>query len=74
MKQVLALLLIVVVAVLLALFLTFLLSPLWRWIESVSGIESMGHSGPANWCFVAVLMGVLPCIWATWFRVGRRKR
>jgi len=74
MKQVIALTLITVVAAPLALVLTFLLSPLWRWIESVSGIESMGHSGPANWCFVAVFLGVLPFAWGTWFVVGRRKR
>ncbi len=30
---------------------TFLLSPLWSWIEATTGLESMGHSGPAGWCF-----------------------
>lgn len=33
---------------------TFLLLPLWSWIERVHGIESVGHSGPADWCFWVV--------------------
>lgn len=37
-----------------AAILTFLLGPLWEWCEARWGIESIGHSGPAEWCFVAV--------------------
>lgn len=37
-----------------ALILTFLLLPLWSWIEATYKIESVGHSGPADWCFWAV--------------------
>ena len=33
---------------------TFLLSPLWSWIEATYGIESIGHSGPSDWCFYVV--------------------
>lgn len=29
------------------------LSPLWSWIEASTGLESMGHSGPATWCYLA---------------------
>ncbi len=36
--------------------LTFLLSPLWSWVERDLGIESMGHSGPAQWCFWATYL------------------
>ncbi len=32
---------------------TFILMPLWSWIEASAGIESVGHSGPATWCYVA---------------------
>jgi predicted PurR-regulated permease PerM len=28
------------------------LRPLWSWIEATTGIESIGHSGPATWCFL----------------------
>ena len=37
-----------------AFILTFLLMPLWSWIEATYKIESVGHSGPADWCFWAV--------------------
>jgi hypothetical protein len=34
-----------------AFVLTIILSPLWSWIERRYGIESIGHSGPSDWCF-----------------------
>jgi hypothetical protein len=37
-----------------SLLITFLLTPLWSWIEATYGIESIGHSGPADWCFLTV--------------------
>jgi hypothetical protein len=36
--------------------LTLVLMPLWRWIEARYGIESVGHSGPAEWCFVVTFV------------------
>ncbi len=33
---------------------TFALLPLWSMIEERYGIESVGHSGPADWCFWVV--------------------
>lgn len=33
---------------------TLLLLPLWQWLEASFGIESIGHSGPAGWCYLAV--------------------
>ena len=47
------LLLMVFIAVPIAVIGTFLLMPLWRWIERVWALEAIGHSGPATWCFVA---------------------
>jgi hypothetical protein len=34
-----------------AFILTIALLPLWSRIEARYGIESVGHSGPADWCF-----------------------
>jgi len=34
-----------------AILMTLLLLPLWSWIEATYAIESVGHSGPAAWCF-----------------------
>jgi hypothetical protein len=45
---------------------TILLSPLWSWIEKTYGIESMGHSGPSDWCFY-VVYGVLSAVAMTVF-------
>jgi hypothetical protein len=38
--------------------LTIVLLPLWRWIESTFEIESVGHSGPAVWCYL-VCYGII---------------
>jgi hypothetical protein len=73
MKHVIALSLIAILALPLTLILTFLLSPFWNWVEAVSGIESMGHSGPANWCLLAMFLVVLSSGWGLWFLVGNRK-
>ena len=37
-----------------SLIATVLLTPLWRLVEQRVGIEAIGHSGPAGWCFLAV--------------------
>jgi hypothetical protein len=51
-----ALLLLVLLPV--AFGVTILLYPIWSWIETSYGIESVGHSGPADWCF-GLVYGVL---------------
>ena len=65
------------IAVLLASFalsfvLTFLLFPLWSWVESAHGIESVGHSGPADWCFL-VTFGVVLVVLAAVVGLSRRR-
>ena len=42
---------VLLVSVPMSVLLTLLLMPLWRWLEERFGIESVGHSGPAEWCF-----------------------
>jgi hypothetical protein len=42
---------VVVVCFPVAILMTLLLLPLWSWIEATYAIESVGHSGPAEWCF-----------------------
>ena len=39
----------------LGVLLTLLLLPLWRWLEDAAGIEAIGHSGPAAWCYGAAI-------------------
>lgn len=31
--------------------LTLMLLPLWGWLDTRFGIEALGHSGPAPWCY-----------------------
>ena len=33
---------------------TLLLLPFWSRLESAAGIEAVGHSGPAEWCYLLV--------------------
>jgi phosphotransferase system glucose/maltose/N-acetylglucosamine-specific IIC component len=57
---------------------TLLLYPLWSWIEATYGIESVGHSGPADWCFMVVygviLAALLPLLWRNWRRRRARSK
>jgi hypothetical protein len=45
-------LMVLVVSAPIALFATWMLMPLWDAFEA-RGIESVGHSGPSGWCYVA---------------------
>jgi ABC-type antimicrobial peptide transport system permease subunit len=49
-----------------------LLFPFWRWLEESTGIESVGHSGPAEWCFV-VSMVVCALALGSLYVAGRLK-
>jgi hypothetical protein len=53
--------------------LTFLLVPFWRWLEETQGIESIGHSGPAGWCYLAVFVLCLVVLGGVGFRMARRR-
>jgi hypothetical protein len=44
--------LVLVAGVPLSLIATILLHPLWGWVESRWGVEAVGHSGPAGWCYL----------------------
>ncbi len=63
-----------VLAVPAAIFVTFLLTPLWRAVEARYGIESLGHSGPATWCFVLVYAAMIAVnavlFWRRWRAEG----
>jgi hypothetical protein len=54
-----------VVATPLSIIITVLLFPLWSWLESSSGIESVGHSGPAGWCYLFIFMALLAALAST---------
>ena len=74
MKRLLVITVSVVAAVPVAIAVTFLLTPLWRWIEATTGIESIGHSGPADWCFITVWAALLIVTGGVWLRAGTRPK
>jgi hypothetical protein len=63
--------LVLILSILLGIAATLTLIPIWRWFEGATGIESLGHSGPAIWCYLVsstVILGVCGGI------VGARSR
>jgi len=30
--------------------------PFWKWLERTTGLEAVGHSGPAEWCYLATFL------------------
>ncbi len=60
-----------IVSVPVAIGLTIALLPFWSWIEATYGIESIGHSGPSDWCFY-VIYGVLNAFAFAFIRVYLR--
>ena len=49
----------------LSIIVTVVLFPFWSWLESSSGIESVGHSGPAGWCYLSIFVALLTVLAAT---------
>jgi hypothetical protein len=47
---------VVVIAAPLSIVITILLFPFWSWLEASTGVESVGHSGPAVWCYATVFL------------------
>lgn len=47
---------VVLLAVPLSIVTTILLFPMWSWVEASTGFESVGHAGPAQWCYAAVFL------------------
>ena len=57
-----------------AFILTIALLPLWSHIEATYGIESVGHSGPADWCFELVYVLVVATVGASFAAIMRRSK
>jgi hypothetical protein len=38
--------------------LTIALVPFWSLLEDATGVESIGHWGPAGWCYLATIAAV----------------
>jgi hypothetical protein len=51
MRRAIAYALLLLIALPVSAVVTLMALPLWNFIERRTGIESVGHSGPAGWCF-----------------------
>ncbi len=58
----------------LAVVATFMLGSVWKWLEATHGIESWGHSGPAEWCYAASYVGCVLLLAAIAAVVGRSSK
>jgi hypothetical protein len=47
---------------------TMLGAPLCGWFEARTGIEALGHSGPADWCFGLTLVLCWLCVLVVFLR------
>lgn len=70
--DILAVVLIVLVALPGSFLLTVALFPFLAWVESETGIETIGHSGPADWC-ILTLWGLCAGIGIAFYRRCRRR-
>ena len=54
---------------------TLAMTPVWQWFEDRFEIESVGHSGPADWCFLLMFLGCVSVSTALYlFIIGRTRR
>ena len=72
-KGTLVAILLLVICFPIAVVLTIATSPLWSWVESQFRIETYGHSGPAEWCYLATYIGLVILVTVIWSKV-RAKR
>ena len=52
---------------------TLIAYPFWKWFENTTNIESYGHSGPAEWCYLAMYTLVMLLFTALWARAERKR-
>ncbi|MES2626460.1 MAG: hypothetical protein V4628_14340 [Pseudomonadota bacterium] len=55
-KTLLSIVAVLLIAAPLTVIITLLLYPLWSWLDVIAGVESLGHSGPAKWCYEVVYL------------------
>ena len=58
----------------LAIGVTLLMMPFFSWIEARFGIEAVGHSGPAEWCYATVYVTMLAVLTVVSHRIIGRSR
>ena len=60
---------IALVSIPVSIIVTILLVPFWSWLEATSGLESLGHSGPAEWCYLILYVVIVSIFgWLWWLQ------
>ena len=57
-----------------ALIATLVGIPFWSWLESALGIEAIGHSGPAEWCYLVTWLALVSIGGVIWSASRRRTK
>jgi len=66
---------ILLISIPLSVAVTLAMLPVWQWFEDRFEIESVGHSGPAEWCFLLMFLGCVSVSTALYlFIIGRTRR
>ncbi len=61
-------------SVLPAIFVTIALLPVWSWLEETFAIEAVGHSGPAEWCYLTCYSIILASATLFWSILRRKEK
>jgi hypothetical protein len=56
-----------------AIIITVFSNPFWLWFEKTFSVESTGHSGPAEWCYIAVYLLLIVTSGLIWLKISKRK-
>ena len=53
---------------------TILLTPFWSWLEASIAIEAVGHSGPAEWCYLFIYILVVTGAGLIWSAIMQQRQ
>ena len=62
-----------IVCIPLAFIITVLSNPFFLWFEKTLSIESVGHSGPAEWCYITVYLLLIGASGLILLKIRNRK-
>ena len=63
-----------IVAMPIAVIVTIVMMPFWSWLEAAIAIEAVGHSGPAEWCYLFIYIVVVTCAGLIWSMIRRQRQ
>jgi len=58
----------------LAFLVTVLCAPFWKWFETATSIQSYGHHGPVEWCYLVSFAALVAAGYALALAAEKRRR